>query len=163
LPSRDPIDDALNTSMGADDLRAVAARYGLVVEVLLLLFFLRVAGQFIQAWAPVGFLPTLERWQGSAISYPWLFAFQLSILALVARLIVRLRRGRVTPRRRVGNVLLVAGIVYFGAMLARLLLGLTLLDDHDWFNRSIPAIFHLVLAGIVLTLAVYHRRCSATP
>jgi hypothetical protein len=143
-----------------ENLRIVAVRYGAVVQVLLLLFVLRVAGQFIQVWTPVGYLPALDQWQGSGISYPWLLFVQVVILVLVALLAVRLKRGRVMPHRKLGNALLIAGVVYFGVMLARLLLGLTLLSDHYWFNRYIPAFFHLVLAGIVLTLGDYHRRYS---
>lgn len=50
----------------------------------------------------------------------------------------------------------VLGLIYFVAMTARLVIGLANLSALDWFHKPLPAIFHLVLAAFVLTLAAYH-------
>lgn len=138
--------------------RTVFARYACIVWFLLGLFSLRVIGQFIQLNYSVAFLPPLDQWQGSSIPYPLLLCFQIIIVILAVFVAVRIKGGRIVPHRKLGNILLSLGFIYFGVMLARLLLGLTLLSDHYWFNRSIPAFFHLILAGILLTLGDYHRR-----
>ena len=122
------------------------------------LFLLRVLGQLIQVLYPVGFLPSLESWQGSSIPYGVLLGIQLAIIALVLLIARRIHLGRVIPNRRIGAILLILGAVYFTVMLARLVLGLTVLSGHPWFAKPIPAFFHLVLAGMVLTIGHYHWR-----
>jgi len=122
------------------------------------LFSLRVLGQLIQVAFPVGFLPALEAWQGSSIPYGVLLGIQVAIIALVLLLARRIRYGTLIPNRRMGGILLTLGAVYFTVMLARLVLGLTVLSDHPWFAKPIPAFFHLVLAGMVLTIGHYHWR-----
>jgi len=122
------------------------------------LFSLRVLGQLIQVLSPVSFLPALESWQGSSIPYWALLGIQLAIIALVVILARRIHYGRLIPNRRIGCILLILGAVYFTVMLARLVLGLTVLSGHPWFAKPIPAFFHLVLAGMVLTIGHYHWR-----
>jgi hypothetical protein len=54
------------------------------------------------------------------------------------------------------------GGIYFAFMAFRLFAGLTFLEDHPWFSKSLPAFFHAVLAAFVLTLGHYLYR-KATP
>jgi len=124
------------------------------------LFALRVAAQLVQFVRPISALPTFEAWQGSGLGYPVLLASQLVILIIM----IRGARGvsrHVRGGRRVGRWLLAFGSVYFVAMAVRLALGLTLLGHVSWFAKPLPALFHLVLAGYVLTLGHYHLRTSA--
>ncbi len=132
--------------------------YGNILIALLLLFSLRVAGQLIQVISPTEFLPPLESWQGSKIPYGVLFGIQMAIIVLVAIVARRIWYGALVPNRRIGAILLSVGMVYFTVMLARLVLGLTVLSGHVWFAKPIPAFFHLVLAGMVLTIGHYHWR-----
>lgn len=133
-------------------------RYRAWILGLLALFALRVVGQLIQMIAPTDRLPALDDWQGSAIPYGVLLGTQLSILAAGGLAAVRIGRGSWAPNRRLGRGLLLLGTLYFLVMLVRLILGLTVLAAQDWFARPIPAAFHLVLAGMILTIGAYHRR-----
>ena len=126
------------------------------------LFALRVAAQLLQYARPVRFLPPFEAWQGSRLSYPVLLASQLVILVVMfwgANAVSR----RVSTRRRVGAWLVALGWVYLGSMSVRLVLGLTLLAHVAWFAKPIPALFHMVLAGYVLTFGRYHSTHDDRP
>jgi hypothetical protein len=57
----------------------------------------------------------------------------------------------------------VLGVLYFGSMSARLVLGLAVFSDVAWFAKPLPALFHLVLAGYVLTLGHYHSCETVVP
>jgi hypothetical protein len=64
------------------------------------------------------------------------------------------------PRQRTGRILAWLGWLYFAGMLARLAIGRAFDTGSPWFEAWIPAIFHLVLAAFVLTIAAYHQRVS---
>ena len=134
-------------------------RLAWVVAVLTIAFALRVTGQVVQRWAPVSFLPAFDDWQGSGLPYPVLLAFQIAIVVLAVAVTLRMSRGsRLIGKRWIVPVLL-AGIVYFTVMFARLILGFTALSDITWFNRPIPSAFHLVLAAQLMLIAAYqHHR-----
>lgn len=119
------------------------------------LFALRVAAQLVQFVSSVPMLPAFDAWQGSGLDYPVLLASQLAILVIMIRGAIWVAR-RAPGFPRVGVWLLALGSVYFAAMAARLVLGLTVLEHVPWFAKPLPAAFHLVLAGYVLTLAHYH-------
>jgi hypothetical protein len=106
------------------------------------LFAFRVAAQLVQYTSPTPLLPSFEAWQGSGLGYPVLLASQLVILVLMISGVNRIARGT-PPVRRVGVWLLALGGVYFAVMAVRL------------------ALFHLVLAGYLLTLGHYHLRGGA--
>jgi hypothetical protein len=55
------------------------------------------------------------------------------------------------------------GALYFAAMAARIVLGLTVLSDRRWFASPIPTIFHLGLAGFVLLYGHFHYVHGAKP
>lgn len=52
------------------------------------------------------------------------------------------------------------GGVYMLGSLLRIVVGLVLPTAPAWFSTWIPALFHVVLAGFMLTLSYYHLRFS---
>ena len=135
-----------------------AKSYARVLWSLSSLFALRVLGQAVQRWAPQDFLPAFGAFQGSDLPYWLLLSAQLVIFAAMAFASWRVQSGRLVLGGRAGKALAWAGGVYMAVALARVLVGLTLPAAPDWFRTWIPAMFHIVLAAFVLTLALYHRR-----
>ena len=120
------------------------------VSALSLAFLARVAGQAIQRWFPLEFLPPFDAWQGSGMAYPALLACQVVILALLGAatcsIVHRARALGTTASRYV----IFIGCAYFALMLVRLALGLTVLGDSGWFTAWISTLLHLDLALIVI-------------
>ena len=134
--------------------------YAALAWLLSTLFLLRVLGQAAQRWFPLSFLPSFHEFQGSNLPYWLLFSAQLAIVAAMVRYSWRIQAGTLVPSRRAGSLLARLGSIYMLGSLARLAIGLVLPVPPAWFTAWIPAIFHVVLAGFVLTLAAYHRRES---
>lgn len=130
--------------------------YYFTLYALIFLFSLRVLGQWIQTYNPVTWLPLLEQWQGSNIPYWLLLSVQLLIISLMVYLTYSYHHGKVAANRTKGHVLLCIGLIYFSTMLIRLLVGIFNLTNLSWFDKLIPAFFHLVLAGYIMLLASYH-------
>ena len=116
------------------------------------LFVLRVLGQLVQVIQEVRFLPALEQWQGSSLPYPALLIAQILIIGLQVVCIQRVRYGLIRPRLWKVRLLYWFGGVYLAMMTVRLLGDLTFFSNNDWLNKSIPAVFHGVLAAYVLVL-----------
>jgi len=135
-----------------------AARCAALLWALSFLFALRVLGQALQRWAPQSFLPSFGEFQGSALPYWFLLSAQILILAAMTLISWRVQAGTLAPSPRAASALAWAGGIYMAASLARLAVGLAVPAAPDWFRTWIPAVYHVVLAGFVLTLAVYHRR-----
>ncbi len=133
-------------------------RHGVVMALLTGLFGLRVAGQAMQFWMPQSFLPAFEVFQGSGLPYSILLMTQLVILALMVRTTLRVATGKSIPDRRLGRGLAWFGGLYLAGSVARIVVGIAVLSAPAWFSTWIPAFFHLVLAGFVLTAAHYHLR-----
>lgn len=120
------------------------------VSALWLAFLFRVAGQAVQRWFPLEFLPPFDAWQGSGIAYPALLASQVVIIALVgAALCSIVHRARALGTTASRYVIFI-GCAYFALMLLRLVLGLTVLSDSGWFTAWISTLLHLDLALIVI-------------
>ncbi|MES2983958.1 MAG: sterol desaturase family protein [Pseudomonadota bacterium] len=134
--------------------------YLAVLGFLTLLFAVRVVGQLIQYVNPTDILPPFAAWQGSAIAYPALLALQILILTACGIAMCAIHSGRVLPNPAIARWLYVLALPYFLVMLLRLLLGLGPLHEVSWFAAGIPALFHLVLAAILVTLAHYHSNIS---
>jgi uncharacterized protein len=130
--------------------------YVVILWSLGLLFFLRVIGQLIQQTNSVAWLPQLGAWQGSSLPYGFLLSSQLFILAVMLRIAQQHSRGCVQKNTSKGKWLLVFGALYFVGMAGRLVIGIADLSMHPWFQKFIPAFFHLVLATFVLLLAAFH-------
>ena len=137
------------------------AGYATLLWLIAGLFGLRVVGQAIQYWVPHPALPPFEAFQGSGLPYPLLLSVQLVILVWMGRLAWRISARRMRARQHAGRLLAWFGWLYFACMLARLVIGRAFDTGSPWFEAWIPAVFHLVLAVLVLTLAAYHQRMSA--
>jgi len=108
-------------------------------------------------------LPPFGAWYSGTLSYGILVLAQLLIILAVAFTTVRIFRHRLKPKRNVGLVLLVLGAVYMLASIFHLAAGLSFLTHLTFFNSVIPAVFHLVLAGIVLTLGHFTFTPAGSP
>lgn len=128
--------------------------YALGLWGLTLLFGLRILAQPLSRVVPE--LPGFDAWHGGMLPYPVLLLFQLAIAATMVNVNLRLARGAIMPRPRLGRWLAMLGTLYFAAMLLRLVLGQTLFPGSSWLNRPLPTLFHLVLAAWLLLLARYH-------
>ncbi len=118
------------------------------------LFAFRTLAQLAQAFLDLPLLPPFSAWDSSTLPYGLLLTTQVIILALMVGAVSRLGQVRPAPDPKTGGCLLFAGACYFGVMLLRLVLGLTVMPDHPWVGRPIPSAFHLVLASFVLTLGI---------
>lgn len=144
--------------------RAVTARMAQATApwlwLLLGLFCFRVMAQLAVIEGGPAWLPSFEYWHSGALPYGALVASQLLLIVIMARTALVFSRGAVRPRRRFGQMLGALGLVYLVTMLVRLVLGLTLLPEHPWFGKALPAVFHLALAGFVLLVSRFHLRAS---
>jgi hypothetical protein len=136
--------------------RGVNQPYAVACWLLAALFALRVLGQGLQQFLLLPFLPPASAFQGSGIPYPLLLAVQLAILYAMLRATIRLQHGATAPRRRLGVAFGAFGALYMAVALGRIAVGLGVPEAHAWFRTWIPAAFHVVLAGFVLTLAAFH-------
>jgi hypothetical protein len=110
---------------------------------------------------PLPILPPFEAFQGSRVPYGLLLAVQLVILGLMLRVAWRIHTDRLAPSGRAGRWLAGLGGVYMAVAAGRIAVGLAVPGAPAWFSTWIPAFFHLVLAGFVLTVARYHLRATA--
>ena len=127
------------------------------------LFVLRVLAQLIQAVHPIPVLPAFDAWHGAVLPYPLLVVLQVAIILVLARVLWRVRTDSISPRRWKYRACFLLGGVYLSFMGFRLAAGLTFLADHGWFSKSLPAVFHVVLATFILTLGLYiYKRAMKT-
>ena len=131
-------------------------RHAIGLWALFALFAFRVVAQPLSLVVHLDILPPFESWHSAALPYPLLLVAQLAILVVFGFTARRFAVGAVEPRRSLGAVALVFGGLYFAAMVARLLLGLTVLSDQRWFASPIPTMFHLGLAGFILLYGHFH-------
>lgn len=137
---------------------APSRRYAPWLWLLLGLFLFRIIAQPLALLGNAGFLPPFESWHSGALPYPMLLASQCLILIWLMHTALQFSSGTVRPRQRLGKLMLVLGGIYFGVMLIRLLLGLTILGDQRWFASRVPTFFHLVLASYLLLYGHFHNR-----
>ncbi|MGZ5145869.1 MAG: hypothetical protein ACXWCP_20190 [Burkholderiales bacterium] len=130
--------------------------YALILASLCVLFVLRVAGQAVQRWAPLSFLPPFEAFQGSHLPYWMLLSIQLVLLILMLGVTSRVNGGALQKSARAGQLLRWIGSLYMAGSVGRIAVGLFIDQAPAWFTAWIPGFFHLVLAGFVLTLSAYH-------
>lgn len=133
-------------------------RYAWAVTALTVAFAARVAGQALQRWAPVSFLPPFDDFQGSGLPYPALLAAQIVILAVALAVIARMHGNKGLVGARLIMPVAVLGALYFTVMAVRLVLGLSVLSHSEWFSTWIPTVFHLVLAAKLLLISAYQRQ-----
>lgn len=142
------------------------ARFAAASLTLGLAFLARVAGQAVQRWWDLDFLPSQDAWQGSSLPFPTLFAAQIVILVIITVATLRMRAGRSLFGPRWVCPVAWFGILYLAVMAARLVIGIlgdagAIGDDSfaagKWFTAYLPTAFHLVLAGEVLLFTAYQR------
>ncbi len=127
------------------------------------LFVLRVLAQLIQARHPLSFLPPFQAWHGALLPYPLLVVSQVAVMLVLASVLWRVRTDAISPSSWKYRTCFTLGGIYFAFMGFRLFAGLTLLADHPWFSKSLPAFFHVVLAIFILMLGHYIYKKSADP
>ena len=135
--------------------------HGVILAFLTLLFFLRVLGQALVAFAGVALLPSMEQWFSGLIPYRILLAIQIIMLAGMIKISAGVWRGEgffAAPRPRWSRLLIGFSALYAGAMIARYVLTMMLKSEMRWFGGTIPIFFHFVLAGFTFTLGAYHKR-----
>jgi hypothetical protein len=121
------------------------------------LFCLRIVGQPLAGLGVAG-LPPFDAWHSGALPYPFLLASQLAIVAWMAWTTRSVAAAAVRWRRPLGGWLLAASCLYGAIMVARLVLGATILRDVTWFARPVPTVFHLVLAAYLGIYGHMHLR-----
>jgi hypothetical protein len=111
-------------------------------------FLLRVAGQVLVRLRRPRWLPPTEQWNLSP--YHLLLPAQLAILGLMAWIDTDFARGSgfwADPRPTLGTAVLWFALVYAAAMLVRYLMPA---------SRTIPIVFHWVLAGYLFVFGSFH-------
>jgi len=137
-----------------------ARRLAPVLWLLLGLFCLRVAGQIVVALYAPAFLPPMDEWYSGLIPYGPLLVAQFVIIVLYAKICNDFRRGEgffVRTRPVFGRGVLVFGLVYFGSMVVRYVVRMSLYPDERWVGGCIPIVFHWVLASFIIAFGLYHR------
>ena len=132
-----------------------------VLWALLGLFFLRVVGQALVAFAGVRWLPPMEQWYSGLLAYPLLLPAQVVILLVFGKACLDFTGGSgwfVRTRPWFGRQLFWFGWLYLGGMVVRYPLQMALHPEDRWLGRTIPIVFHWVLACFVITFARFHRR-----
>ena len=129
----------------------------IVLTLVTTLFFARVAGQALVAFAGVGWLPPMDAWYSGLLPYSVLLPVQILILG--AQLTIDWQVWRdggffARPRPRVGRALRTFSYVYALAMLVRWLATRT---------HGIPIAFHWVLAAYLFTLGRFYEGRAAAP
>jgi len=122
------------------------------------LFLFRVAAQFFLLFGDIPGLPSFQHWHSGVMPYWLLLTCQIMILAAMAHLAIKFIKGTMTPNRRLGKALWLIASIYFGVVLTRITLGLTIFSEKSWFTHFIPAFFHLLLASFLLVVAAFNRQ-----
>jgi hypothetical protein len=115
------------------------------------LFLLRVLGQLEVVLIAPAWLPPMEGWYSGLLPYPLLLPAQIVILMLMTGLVVNeMRRPYIAHRR---DWLRVVSLIYFAAMLLRLIVQYLRGADDVIAAGGIPVAFHWVLALYLLVLS----------
>jgi hypothetical protein len=134
---------------------STTCRYSILLWILTILFVARVACQALQNWWPQTWLPGLDRFQGSNLPYFALLGAQILIIILMVYVCLRVQQRTFSATHRTTKVLTWFGGIYLLGSVLRIGVGLLVPTAPAWFSTWIPATFHLVLAGYVLTLALH--------
>lgn len=134
----------------------LSRRYVPWLWLLIGLFTIRVIAQPSSLLFNSKFLPPFESWHGGVLPYPLLLITQLIILVWMTHTVRKFNAGTVSASHRLGVNVLIFASIYFMLMLARLILGMTILSEHRWFASPLPAFFHLVLASFLLLYGHFH-------
>jgi hypothetical protein len=115
------------------------------------LFLLRVLGQLEVVLIAPDWLPPMEQWYSGLLPYPLLLPAQILILMLMTGLVVNeIRRPHPAPAR---DWLRVVSLIYFAAMVVRLIVQFLRGADDVIAAGGIPVAFHWVLALFLFMLS----------
>lgn len=123
------------------------------------LFGLRVAGQLMVVTRAPRWLPPMEQWQSGLLPYPVLLASQLALtgtMALIAYQFTVAEGDFVDAAPRAGLVALVLSWIYVGGMVFRYGWSMWRHPERRWFGRTIPILFHCVLASFLFVVGGHH-------
>jgi hypothetical protein len=115
------------------------------------LFVLRVLGQVLVAFGGVTWLPPMRYWYSGLISYPYLLASQIVMLAGMSKINSDFTRGDgwwARPNSTIGRTAFWFGWLYLSSMILRYAITRTLV---------IPVTLHCVLAIYLILIGRYHR------
>lgn len=128
---------------------------------LTLLFLARVLGQLLVVRRRVSWLPPLEQWQSGLLPYPVLLASQGAILSLQTAIDLQALNADgalVAERPRAGRLLRRLSQVYFGSMIFRYCFSMWRYPERRWVGKTIPIVFHAILASYLFLYARILRR-----
>jgi hypothetical protein len=131
-------------------------RYARALAAITALFTVHVAAQALRHWNGGDALAPPHGLIGSALPYWLLLAVQVFLLALMSAITYDVAGCTRRRNARAARVLGWLGGMYFAGSLGRIAAGLTLANAPPWFTAWSAALFHLVLAAFVVTLAAYH-------
>jgi hypothetical protein len=86
-----------------------------------------------------------------------LLSIQLVFLVVMLAVTRHVAMGGVQPNVATARALTWFGGIYMAGSIGRIGVGLANPNAPPWFRTWIPSVFHVVLAGFVLTLACYYR------
>ena len=124
------------------------------------LFALRVIGQFLVATGATDRLPPMAEWYSGLVPYPRLLTIQLGMLALMTLVALALAFGSPTVvelRPPLGAALLLIAWPYGLSMPVRYVVRMWRHPEARWTGRTIPIVFHVVLALWLVILGSYFR------
>ncbi len=132
-------------------MRTLGDRRSLVLRALSAAFGLRVLGQALVMRRSLRWLPPMEQWQSGILPYPALLASQLAILGTQIAVIRRV--PEFSGGSRLAGPLRWFGRLYAGTMVVRYIVSMARHPERRPFGKTIPIVFHLVLATWVMVLA----------
>jgi hypothetical protein len=122
-----------------------------------LLFVLRVVGQVFVALKAPAWLPPMEQW--NLMPYRLLLPIQIVFVAVLFAIAAGVGRGDgflAEQHPSFGAFLIGLGAVYAGSMAARYAVRMRRRPEERWFGGAIPIVFHVVLAGFLVTWGSYY-------
>jgi len=125
-----------------------------ILVALTALFAVRVTAQFVSLFITYEWFPAFDRWSSGVISYPLLLVTQLLILALM--LAGCAYRGQWNPGPATVWITRRLAQLYFLIMFLRLMVSISGVSSSHWWQMTLPALFHLVLASYLYCIAEFN-------
>jgi hypothetical protein len=131
-----------------------------ILFVLTVAFAVRVVGQLVVVRSAPAWLPPMSEWYSGVLPYPRLLTTQLIMLALMSAVVIGLATGvpwLVEARPGLGTLLLAIAWPYGLSMPIRYAIRMYRHPEARWTGRTIPIVFHVVLATWLFVLGSYLR------
>jgi hypothetical protein len=103
----------------------------------------------------------MSEWYSGLIPYLVLLPTQCFILLLMGVISCNFIRSKgyfITLKPRLGYGVIWFSYLYFGSMVARYIIVMSLHPDRRWFGGTIPIFFHFVLAYFLFIFGRYHTK-----